>query len=281
MAYETLVAVYDTSARADAAVNALKAAGFAESDISVFNKARLRDSGSSLATGVKKPGLWQRLFGPDVYEHEANIYGTTVHKGGALISVRLPPNEVAHARAVLDIRRPVDVHDRAVTTGVAPPAHVEAVQRKLETFPLAAVQEVAVSPKLAAAQPEVLRLAEEQLEIGKQMIETGRTRVRRFVTERDVGHEVTLRHEHAEVLRKAISDPNYVGEPEWADGTIEAVETAEHAVVKKTARVVEEVSLRQFGSDHVETIRDKLRRHEVAFERIGPDGKVIQQPKTA
>jgi uncharacterized protein (TIGR02271 family) len=281
MAYETLVAVYDTPARADAAVNALRAAGFAESDISVFDNARLRDGKPLFAPGAKKPGLWQRLFGPDVHEHEASIYGETVQEGGALISVRLPPNEVAHARAVLDIHRPVDVHDRAVTTGVAPAAHVEAVQRKLETLPLAAVQQVAVSPKLAAAQPEVLRLAEEQLEIGKQMIETGRTRVRRFVTERDVAHDVTLHHEHAEVLRKAISDPNYLGEIDWADGTLEVIETAEHAVVKKTARVVEEVSLRQFGSDHVETIRDKLRRHEVAFERIGPDGKVIQQPKTA
>jgi uncharacterized protein (TIGR02271 family) len=281
MAYETLVAVYDTPAHAGAAVNALKAAGFAESDISVFDEARLKDGKSSLATGVTKPGLWQRLFGPDVHEHEANIYGGTVQDGGALISVRLPANEVAHARAVLDIHRPVDVHDRAVTTGVALAAHVDAVQRKLEAIPLAAVQQVAVSPKLAAAQPEVLRLAEEQLEVGKQMIETGRTRVRRFVTERDVAHDVTLHHEHAEVLRKAISDPNYVGEVDWADGTIEAVETAEHAVVNKTARIVEEVSLRKIGSDHVETIRDKLRRHQVEIEHLGPDGKVIQQPRTA
>jgi uncharacterized protein (TIGR02271 family) len=281
MAYETLVAVYDTPSRADAAVKALKAAGFAESDISVFDNARLKDGKPSVAPGAKKPGLWRWLFGPDVHAHEASIYGETVQEGGALISVRIPPNEVTHARAVLDIHRPVDVHDRAVTTGVAPAAHVEAVQRKLETLPLAAIQQVAVSPKLAAAQPEVLSLAEEQLEIGKQMIETGRTRVRRFVTERDVAHDVTLHHEHAEVLRKAISDPDYIGEPEWADGTIEAIETAEHAVVKKTARVVEEVSLRRFGSDHVETIRDKLRRHEVAFERIGPDGKVLEQPKTA
>jgi uncharacterized protein (TIGR02271 family) len=281
MAYETLVAVYDTPSRADAAVKALKAAGFAESDISVFDNARLKDGKPSVAPGAKKPGLWRWLFGPDVHAHEASIYGETVQEGGALISVRIPPNEVTHARAVLDIHRPVDVHDRAVTTGVAAPAHVEAVQRKLETLPLAAIQQVAVSPKLAVAQPEVLSLAEEQLEIGKQMIETGRTRVRRFVTERDVAHDVTLHHEHAEVLRKAISDPDYIGEPEWADGTIEAIETAEHAVVKKTARVVEEVSLRRFGSDHVETIRDKLRRHEVAFERIGPDGKVLEQPKTA
>jgi hypothetical protein len=33
MVYETLVAVYDTPAHADAAVKALKAAGFAETDI--------------------------------------------------------------------------------------------------------------------------------------------------------------------------------------------------------------------------------------------------------
>ena len=281
MAYETLVAVYDTRAHADAAVNALKTAGFAESDISVFDEARLKDGRSTVAASAKAPGLWQRLFGADVYAHEANIYGQTVQEGGALISVRLPPKEVAHARAVLDIHWPVDVHDRAITTGLATPAHVEAVQRKIETLPLAPVQEVAVSPKLAAAQPQVLRLAEEQLEIGKHMIETGRTRVRRFVTEHDVAHDVTLHHEHAEVLRKAISDPNYVGEPEWADDTIEAVETAEHAVVKKTARIVEEVSLRRIGADHVETIRDKLRRHHVEIEHIGPDGKVIEQPRTA
>jgi hypothetical protein len=83
------------------------------------------------------------------------------------------------------------------------------------------------------------------------------------------------------VLRKAISDPNYVGVIDWADGTIEVIETAEHALAKKTARIVEEVSLRKIGADHVETIRDKLRRHQIEIERIGPDGKVIQEPRTA
>ena len=61
-----------------------------------------------------------------------------------------------------------------------------AIEKKLDEVPLAAVQKVAVSPKLAAAHDEVLRLAEEQLEVGKQMLETGRTRARRFVTERAV-----------------------------------------------------------------------------------------------
>jgi stress response protein YsnF len=92
---------------------------------------------------------------------------------------------------------------------------------------------------------------------------------------------VTLHEEHAEVLRKAISDPTYVGEIDWADGTVEVIETAEHALVNKTARIVEEVSLKKIGSDHVETIRDKIRRQQAEIERIGADGKIIQSPKTA
>jgi hypothetical protein len=44
---------------------------------------------------------------------------------------------------------------------------------------------------------------------------------------------------------------------------------------------VEEVGLRKVGSDHVETIRDKIRRQQVEIERIGPDGKVIPDTKTA
>jgi hypothetical protein len=110
MAYETLVAVYDTEAHAEAAVKALKAAGFAESDISVFDDDRLKAGRTTLSAGVKEAGLWQRLFGADVYEHEANIYGQTVQDGGVVISVRVPESEVAHARAVLDIHSPVDVH---------------------------------------------------------------------------------------------------------------------------------------------------------------------------
>jgi uncharacterized protein (TIGR02271 family) len=281
MGYETLVAVYDTEAHADAAVNALKAAGFAESDISVFDSDRLKAGKTALSAGVKEAGLWQRLFGADVYQHEASIYGQTVQDGGVVISVRVPESEVAHARAVLDIHRPVDVHDRALTAAAAPPARVEAIEKKLEAVPLAAVQKVAVSPKLAAAQPDVLRLAEEQLQVGKEMAEAGRTRVRRFVTEREAAADVTLHEEHAEVLRKAISDPKYVAEIDWADGTIEVIETAEHALVSKTARIVEEVSLRKIGSDHVETIKDKIRRQQAEIERIGPDGKVIPGTKTA
>jgi uncharacterized protein (TIGR02271 family) len=280
MAYETLVAVYDTPAHADAAVKALTAAGFHESDISVFDEARFKAGRTALSGGVKEAGLWHRLFGGDVYKHEAEIYGQSVQDGGVVISLRVPDSEVAHASAVLDIHRPVDVQDRAVTSGIAPAAHVETIEKKIDAVPLAAVQTVAVSQKLAEARPDVLRLAEEQLNVGKERVETGRTRVRRFVTEKEVAADVTLHEEHAELIRKAITDANFIGDIDWADDEIVVIETAEHALVSKTARIVEEVGLKKIGADHVETIRDKIRRQQVEIERVGADGKIIPPKKT-
>jgi uncharacterized protein (TIGR02271 family) len=280
MAYETIVAVFDTRAHAEAAVKALKAGGFANADISIFDEDRLASGKKAVAAG-EEGGLWQRLFGDDVYEHEAAVYRQTVKRGGVVVSARVMDSEVAHAIAILDLHRPVDVHDRAVTSGIAPAAHVETVEKKIDAVPLAAVQQVAVSPKLAQAHDGVLRLAEEQLEVGKKLVETGRTRVRRYVTEREASANVTLHDEHAEVLRKAISDPKYIAEIDWADGEIEIIETAEHALVNKTARIVEEVSLKKIGTDHVETVKDKIRRQQVEIQRVGSDGKVIPNPKPA
>src|SRR4029453_10484510 len=149
-------------------------------------------------------------------------------------------SEVAHATGILDLHRPVDVHDRAITSGIAPAAHVETAAPPVGGEPIVATQRVAVSDKLAEKHDEVLRLAEEQLEVGKRMVETGKTRIRRFVTEREVSADVTLHEEHAEVLRRAVDDRAYVGDIDWADHTIEVVETAEQALVNKTARIVEE-----------------------------------------
>jgi uncharacterized protein (TIGR02271 family) len=273
MSYETIVAVFDTRAHAEAAVRALKAGGFADADISIFDEARLAAGKKEIAAGVKEAGLWHRLFGTDLHEHEAAVYHQTVERGGVVVSVRVLDNEVAHAIAILDLHRPVDVHDRAVTSGIAPATHVEAVEKKLDAVPLAAVQQVAVSPKLADAHDEVLHLAEEQLEVGKRAIETGRTRIRRFVTEREASADVNLHDEHAEVIRRAVTDPKFLGAIDWADREIEAIETAEHALVNKTARIVEEVSLKKIGKDHVETVKDKVRRQQVEIQRVGAGGK--------
>jgi len=277
MAYETLVAAFDTKEHATAAVNALKAGGFHSDDISIFDESRLAAGKTIFGTEPGHRGLWQRLFGDDINRHEATVYGDTVSEGGTVVSVRVPQDQVAQASGILDLHHPINVHDRAVTAGVAPAAHVEAAAKAIAGVPLAVKQSVAVTPKLAEVHGDTLRLAEEQLQVGKKQIETGRTRVRRFTTERDVEQEVTLHDEHAEVLRKAISQPTELADVDWADGELEVTETKEQALVNKTARVVEEVSLRKKGDDHVETIHEKLRRQEAEVTQVDATGKPIRR----
>jgi uncharacterized protein (TIGR02271 family) len=274
-AYETAVALFDKAEQAKAAVDALKAGGFHETDISVFDNNRLT-AGNAASPGATEPGVWQTIFGGNLHKHEATVYGEAVAEGGTVVSLRTLPQEVAQATGILDLHRPVDVHDRAVTSGIAPAAYVETVAKTIAATPITVQQSVAVSPKLAEVHDEVLRLAEEQLQVGKEMVETGRTRVRRFTTEREVTADVTLHEEHAEVLRRAISQPVAFADIDWADREIEVVETAEHALASKTARIVEEIGLRKVGTDHVETVHDKLRRQEAEIVRVDATGKPIR-----
>ena len=275
MAYEKVVAAYDTAAHAQSAVAALRAGGFSEADISVIDQARVRSVVSDIDTRADAHGIWHSLFGHDVHEHEAEVYHRAVQMNGVVLAVRVLDREVAHALGILNTARPIDVNDRAITSGLAEPARVEAIARKLDSVPLAANQTVAVTPKLAAVHDEVLRLAEEQLQVGKEMVQTGETRVRRFVTEREVAQDISLHEEHAQIMRRVVNDPKSIVDIDWADRTIHVVETAEHALVSKSARVVEEVELSKIGSDHVETVHEKLRRQQVEIERVGADGKRI------
>jgi uncharacterized protein (TIGR02271 family) len=251
MAYEKIVAVYDKAAKAKEAARALESSGFAAGDISVLNRDSLTDA------EVHEAGLWRRLFGRNVGDHESAVYGRTIESGGAVLTLRTADTEVPRAMKILDVHNPVDVNPRAASPGVAPPPAK------------AAVTPPATSARLT--KEEVIRLAEEQLEVGKRQIETGRARIRRFVTEKPVEAQVTLHEEHAELVRRAVSDPSLVRDVDWSDKTIEVTEMSEQAVVTKTARVAEEVLIRREGSDHVETVRDTVRRQQVELERLPRD----------
>ena len=100
MSYQTIVAAFDNAAQAQAAVEGLKAGGFHADDISAFDRNRV---------GLREPGLWQRMFGGALAQHEADVYSQSLQQGGMVVSVRVPDGEVAHATGILDIHRPIDV----------------------------------------------------------------------------------------------------------------------------------------------------------------------------
>ena len=97
---------------------------------------------------------------------------------------------------------------------------------------------------------EVLRLAEEQLDVGKRVIQEGTTRIRRFVTETPVEAQVTLHEEHARVIRRAATDQAFLRDVDWTDKTIDITEMAEEPVVNKSVRIAEEVVVRKESNPH-------------------------------
>ena len=254
--WEKVVSVYDSMDKAKSALNVLKSSGVDTTDVSVLDR-------STLGTGVDQQhvGLWRRLFGDNVWEHEAAVYGDTLRRGGAVLAVRGPKDRVAKIMAILDAHQPVDVHEHAEKIGADVPIGAKA----LVTAPGTATTH--------ADKEEVLRLAEEQLNVGKRLFETGTTRIRRYVTERPVEAQVNLHEEHAKVVRRAVTDPNYIADIDWSDKEYTVTETAEQPVVSKTARVVEEIALGREGSERTETVRDTVRRQQAEVERIDPRKK--------
>jgi uncharacterized protein (TIGR02271 family) len=262
MTYEKIVTLYDTGGHAAEARRSLEAAGFPPSEISTLTSSALGVTGDKLS----EPGIWHRLFGRDIEQHEATVYGRVVGSGGAVLTVRVPESDVPKALAILNAHRSVDVPQRAVQEGLisatAIPASVATPAR-----PVVSTEPMVSTAKVSPGE-EVLRLAEEQLDVGKRLVREGTTRIRRFVVETPVERQVTLHEEHVKVIRRAISDPESIRNIDWNDKTIEINETAEEPVVNKSAHFTEEVVIQKEGSDQVKTVRDKVRRQQVEVERV-------------
>jgi uncharacterized protein (TIGR02271 family) len=254
MSYEKVVALYDTDASARAAVNTLKSAGYSTDDISIIH-----NDGEAEKAGLHQPGIWQRLFGHDLEHQQAAVLSRSLREGSAIVSVRVPESEAPKVISLLDSHKPVDVMDRAKSYGLMGAS--EATKANLSAI-----------PPTSGAIEQVVRLAEEQLNVGKRVIDSGFTRVRRIVVEKPVEANVTLHDEHVEIMRRAISEPGSQKDIDWSDKTIEVRETTEEAVVDKTVRIAEEVVIRRTGSDHVQTVHDTVRRQQVDVERVPVGG---------
>jgi stress response protein YsnF len=82
------------------------------------------------------------------------------------------------------------------------------------------------------------------------------------VVETPIEREVTLHGERVTVERRRPVDSAATGDA-FEERTVEVRETEEVPVVEKTARVVEEVTVRKEETERTETVRDTVRRDEV------------------
>jgi hypothetical protein len=95
MTYEKIVNLYETAEHGEAARRSLESAGFSPSEISIINSQTLALAGDKL----REPGLWHRLFGRDIQQYEATVYGRTVEAGGTVLTVRVAEGKYPGRRA--------------------------------------------------------------------------------------------------------------------------------------------------------------------------------------
>ena len=235
---ETIVAVFDTAAHAQAAMADLLTAHVPESAIATH-------TGTDAGRGSS---FWSNLFGGEP-GHDTALYERSLTAGSSIVTVRTPQDKIAGVMEVLERHHPIDIDERASSYGL----------------PTAST---ATAPTANTGGAEIVQLSEEQLEVGKRLVNRGTTRIRRFTTERPVEEQVTLHDERVVVERRPVTD-HRVGEGSFTDRVVEMTETGEEAVVGKTSRVVEEVVVGKQATDRTETVRDTVRREDVEIEQVG------------
>jgi stress response protein YsnF len=129
--------------------------------------------------------------------------------------------------------------------------------------------ELAMKNKDAEIETEAsIPVIEENLEIGKRVVETGGIRARSMIIERPVEEHLRLREEHVSVERNPVNREATAADLEsFKEGTIETTEHSEVPVVGKEARVVEEVKIKKEVKERDETIRGSVRRQDVNIEK--------------
>lgn len=110
------------------------------------------------------------------------------------------------------------------------------------------------------------------MQVGKQEVETGGVRLRSRIIERPIEEHLRLREEHVRVERNPVNRPATPGDMNaFKEGSVEMTEHAEEPVVRKEARVVEEINLGKDVEEHDENIKGTVRKTDVEVDRLDED----------
>lgn len=257
-----VIGLFDERNHAVAVQRDLMSSGFEDAHISVSNKYT-----EPLADADK--GFWQKL--KEFFTGDDDVHYTEfARRGGTLVVVNCPENQVDRVIEIMRRHNPVDLNRRieewrssgwtqqSPTTGQTTSATRTNVRE--------GERQTGGSTRNLEQGEAVLPVIEEQINISKRQKEAGGVRIHQRVTERPVEEQVQLHEERVNVERRPVDRAVQPGD--LRDQTIEAREYREEAVVSKTARVVEEVVVNKEARDRTETVRDSVKRTDVDVERI-------------
>jgi uncharacterized protein (TIGR02271 family) len=260
----TIAAVYDKQVQAEQAIDDLVASGFSRDDVrlsqSEANDQNVRASpgasrDESFGSGVKS--FFNDIFGT-ASRDDAELYSEAVLHGNYVLTVNVPDDDlVDRATEVLDRYDPVDIEEQASKWKSGGWAAPESMRQSASTEQKSETGSTAIP------------VIQEELKIGKRAVQRGGVRVYQRVVEMPVQENVDLREERVTVERRPVDQPASPADlTAFQEGSFEVRETAEEAVVEKTARVVEEVVVGKQVTQHQEQISDTLRSTEVEVEQL-------------
>ncbi|MCQ1996619.1 DUF2382 domain-containing protein [Arthrobacter sp. zg-Y1171] len=123
---------------------------------------------------------------------------------------------------------------------------------------------------------DAMTRSEEQLHVGKQSRESGRARLRKYVTTENVTKTVPVSHEEARIEREPITDANRgsaMDGPTISEEEHEVTLHAEEPVVEKEAVPVERVRLDTETVTEEATVTEEVSKEQIDMEGEGGSGR--------
>ncbi len=269
---KTVVGLFSTTAEAQQVKQALVAQGYSSSDINVhandaydeegegtgYNETTGSTAMSGNTTGTTGSGtgighrisnFFSSLTGGDEDAH--STYAQGVNQGGALLSVKADDDQANSVAALLRQHGARDIEG-----GTRNASYEETTDKYRVTDMTNTTGQTSIP------------VVEEELVVGKREVDLGGVRVYSHIVERPVSADVSLHNESIDIGRRAVNRPATAADFQTGSMPIELRATGEEAVVGKTARVVEEVTVGKQGSDRTQTVNDSVRKTEVDIEEL-------------
>jgi uncharacterized protein (TIGR02271 family) len=279
------------------------------SSSSTANAASTTTTGSTSASSTSTTGehsvgdsiknFFGNLFGDD--DDDRVVYGEAVNRGNVVLTVETATqDDVERAADIVERFGPIDIDEHRSqweASGWNPGsarssggALLSASQQSgnLQGSSLSGTQSGSLDTSVTGTQgsvqgytdsgalqradteSQVIPVIQEELRVGKRTVQRGGVRIYQRTVETPVSESVSLREEHVNVERRPVDrpiDPSQVGA--FKETSFELRESAEEAVVQKTARVVEEVLVGKEVTQRTDQITDSVRRTEVDVEQLG------------
>lgn len=268
----TVIGVFDDRSAAQSVVEELVSSGFNRGNIEINSHDTYAADvarGNTGLTGQTRDtsgggigGFFRRLFG----EEDRDTYSTyaeAVRRGSTVVAVATDDQNADRAADILDRYGAIDIDRRTQSwkergyTGfdeTSQPLDIDAISRERQYYE-------------KDSDERSIPVVQEDLHVGKRMVQRGKVRIFNRVVEQPVEEQVTLREEHVRVDRRAADRPATEADLRGGE-VIEVTEMAEEPVVGKRARVVEEVRVTKETTERTETVRDNVRRTDVDVENI-------------